>query len=147
MSTDLSFAASSPAGVSAASPVPDLVPSVADAPPQDVGPSPRPVANLVFLTGTVTEPAEPRELAGGIPVVRWTLRVPRPEGQSGTDALDCVVLDADLKARALAWPIGLPVAVVGSVRRRFYHTGGKTATRVEIEVDRVTELDQPAESV
>jgi single-strand DNA-binding protein len=104
------------------------------------------VVNLVFLTGALTEPAEPRELAGGIHVVRWTLRVARPAGQSGTDLLDCVALDDQLQQRALAWPIGLPIAVVGSVRRRFFRAAGRTATRVEIEVERVTELDQETRS-
>ncbi len=105
--------------------------------------------NAVFLTGTLTEPAERRELAGGVPVVRWTLRVPRGAGRSGpagSDLLDCVALDDEMQDRALGWPIGLPLTVTGAIRRRFFRTGGRTATRVEIEVDRVTELDEPAES-
>jgi single-strand DNA-binding protein len=99
------------------------------------------VTNLVLLTGSVTEPAERRELAGGIPVVRWTLRVPRGSQHPGSDLMDCVALNDDLKARALGWPIGLPVSIVGALRRRFFRSGGRTTTRVEIEVERVTELD------
>jgi single-strand DNA-binding protein len=103
------------------------------------------VTNLVFLAGSITEPAEHRELAGGIPVVRWTLRVPRGPEHPGSDLMDCVALSDDLKSRALEWPIGMPVSVVGALRRRFFRAGGRTTTRVEIEVERVTELDAPAE--
>jgi single-strand DNA-binding protein len=103
------------------------------------------VTNLVFLAGSITEPAEHRELAGGIPVVRWTLRVPRGPEHPGSDLMDCVALSDDVKIRALGWPIGMPVSVVGALRRRFFRTGGRTTTRVEIEVERVTELDAPAE--
>ena len=111
--------------------------------------APAPGGNAVLLTGTLTEPAERRELAGGIPVVRWTLRVPRGAGRSGpagSDLLDCVALEEELQERALGWPIGLPLTVTGAIRRRFFRTGGRTATRVEIEAESVTELDLPADS-
>ena len=103
-----------------------------------------PVSNLVLLTGALSEPAERRDLAGGIPVVRWTLRVPRGAGLTGTDLMDCIALTDDMQQRALGWPVGLPIAVVGALRRRFFRSGGRTTTRVEIEVNRVTELDVPA---
>jgi single-strand DNA-binding protein len=142
MSTDVEFSAPAPAPAPA--PPLDAVadPPADGAPNDDAGQADQPV-NLVFLTGSLAEPAEPRELAGGVPVVRWTLRVSRPRGQSGSDLLDCVVLDEELKRRALGWPIGLPLSVVGAVRRRFFRVSGRTATRVEIEVERVTEIDAP----
>ena len=100
-------------------------------------------ANSVFLTGTLAEPGEERELAGGVHVVRWTLRVARGEGRTGTDLIDCVALDAPLQERALCWMPGSVLAVEGALRRRFFRSGGRTATRVEVEAHRVDEVAGP----
>ena len=121
------------------------VPAAALVPPDEPeAADPGPCQNAVLLVGALIEPAERRELAGGVPVVRWTLRVPRGEGQSGSDLLDCVALDDDLQQRALSWPVGLPVSVSGAIRRRFFRTGGRTTTRVEIEAQSAVEIDQPS---
>ena len=72
--------------------------------------------------------------------VRWTLRVPRgAERGGGSDLIDCVALDPVLREQALRWPPSLPLEVWGAIRRRFFRTGGRTATRVEVEVSRVAE--------
>ena len=104
--------------------------------------------NAVLLVGTLTEPAEKRDLAGGVNVVRWTLRVPRGSGRVGTDLVDCVALAPDLQQRALAWPQVSKLMVLGALRRRFFRTGGRTTTRVEVEAHRVTEVapERSAES-
>ena len=96
--------------------------------------------NAVLLVGTLTEPAEERDLAGGVKVVRWTVRVPRGAGRVGTDLVDCVALDPDLQQRGLAWPQDSKLMVLGALRRRFFRTGGRTTTRVEVEAHRVTEI-------
>jgi single-strand DNA-binding protein len=100
-----------------------------------------PALNAVFLSGELTEPAEERDLAGGVKVVRWTLRVPRGVGRVGTDLIDCIAVDPELQQRALAWPSGCALVIEGAIRRRFFRTGGRTTTRVEVEAHLVTELE------
>jgi single-strand DNA-binding protein len=96
--------------------------------------------NAVSLAGSLAEPGEERQLAGGIPVVRWTLRIPRAPGRVGSDLIDCVALETGLQQQALHWPQGITLAVEGALRRRFFRTGGRSTTRVEVEVHHVTEL-------
>ena len=108
--------------------------------PSDQVPSDQESAvNAVFLAATLTGPAEERELAGGVKVVRWTVRVLRGPGRVGTDLIDCVALDDDLQLRALTWPQGSALFIEGAIRRRFFRTGGRTTTRVEVEAHVVTE--------
>jgi single-strand DNA-binding protein len=102
--------------------------------------SPVVARNEVAIAGLIAESAEERELAGGALAVRWTLRVPREaERGGGSDLIDCVALDPELRERALLWAQSTPLEVWGAIRRRFFRTGGRTATRVEVEVFRVTE--------
>ncbi len=68
--------------------------------------------------------------------MRWTLRVPRGFDRAGSDLIDCVALDDELQERALVWPVGSVLEVTGAIRRRFFRSGGRTATRVEVEADR-----------
>jgi single-strand DNA-binding protein len=107
--------------------------------PTDPSVAPALPRNDVALQGTLTEPGEERTLAGGANVVRWTLRVPRGADLGGSDLIDCVALDDELRQRALAWPQGLALTVLGALRRRFFRSGGRTTTRVEVEVHEVTE--------
>lgn len=112
-------------------------------PPGSADPTPvdeEPAFNAVFLSGILTEPAEERELAGGVIVVRWTLRVRRGSGRVGSDLIDCITMDSELQQRALAWPAGCALSIEGAIRRRFFRTGGRTTTRVEVEVSLGTEL-------
>jgi single-strand DNA-binding protein len=124
MTTDLDFTAPS---------------SPAD-PPQTAPPAPVLARNEVAIAGLIAECAEERELAGGALAVRWTLRVPRDaERGGGSDLIDCVALDPQLREQALLWSASAPLEVWGAIRRRFFRTGGRTATRVEVEVLRVAE--------
>lgn len=126
MTTDLDFSAADSAGPASGS-----APSVSG----DVL-----SRNEVAIAGLIAEAAEERELAGGVLAVRWTLRVPREtERGGGSDLIDCVALDPELREQALRWPPSLPLEVWGAIRRRFFRTGGRTATRVEVEVSRVAE--------
>lgn len=99
--------------------------------------------NEVALYGTLTEPGEERALAGGVGVVRWTLRVPRGLDVGGSDLVDCVAVDEELRQRALGWSPGLAMTVHGALRRRFFRSAGRTATRVEVEVHQATEHADP----
>jgi single-strand DNA-binding protein len=116
-----------------------------DAPEIDTPPDSVPVAaavfepvNTVLLCGTVSDPAEVRQMAGGAEVVRWTMRVPRTPERTGTDLIDCVALHPVLQQRALAWPLGTVLNVEGALRRRFFRSAGRTVTRVEVEAEAVS---------
>jgi single-strand DNA-binding protein len=130
MSTDLDFTA------------PESESSLLPLLPGTVG-----VRNDVALCGPVAEAGEERELAGGVPAVRWTVRVPRGE-RGGSDLIDCVALEPALRERALMWPAGMTVEVHGAIRRRFFRAGGRTTTRVEVEVFRAVEMlpEAPADA-
>jgi single-strand DNA-binding protein len=93
--------------------------------------------NSVVLTGIIAEPGEARQIAGGVEVVQWTLRVSRGPGRTGSDLIDCIAVDPVLQQQALTWELGAPVTVCGAIRRRFFRTAGRTTTRVEVEVDQV----------
>ena len=95
------------------------------------------------LCGILTEQGEERGLAGGVHVVRWTLRVARGGGRTGSDLIDCVALDPALQGRALSWAPGSELSVDGALRRRFFRSGGRTATRVGVEVYLAAELAGP----
>jgi single-strand DNA-binding protein len=99
--------------------------------------------NAVSLCGSLAEPAEERQLAGGVQVVRWTLRIPRGPDRAGSDLIDCVAVDCQLQQQAVQWPPGMTLVVAGALRRRFFRTGGRTTTRVEVEAHQVTELALP----
>jgi single-strand DNA-binding protein len=97
--------------------------------------------NAVVLAGTIVEPGEAKQIAGGTEVVRWTLKVPRGSERTGSDLIDCIALEPVLQQRALAWAVGTPLTVEGALRRRFFRSAGRTTTRVEVEADQVTLLE------
>lgn len=93
--------------------------------------------NVVVLLGTVTSEPARRELPGGRVVVQFdlatqlddagrpaTVSVPLAWHDPTAAALASVVLDARL-------------AVIGSVRRRFFRSGGVTQSRTEVVVDQL----------
>jgi single-strand DNA-binding protein len=99
------------------------------------------IVNSVILAGTIVVAGEVKPLAGDIEAVQWTVKVPRGPGRSGNDQFDCLALEPVLQQRALAWEVGTPMTVEGALRRRFFRTGGRTVTRIEVEVDQVTLLE------
>jgi single-strand DNA-binding protein len=121
----------------------DLDFSAPSSPDPAEGPAPSVRArNEVAIAGVIAESAQERELAGGAMAARWTMRVPREaERGGGSDLIDCVALDPALREQALRWPDSTRLEVWGAIRRRFFRTGGRTATRVEVEVFRVAESD------
>jgi single-strand DNA-binding protein len=94
-------------------------------------------ANEVRLVGRVSGEVEARVLPSGDEVALLRLVVPRPARSRrgpGVDTLDLACWTARTRARAGGLGEGDVVEVAGSLRRRFYRTGGGAASRYEVEV-------------
>ena len=91
--------------------------------------------NDVVLRGRLSAPAEHETLPSGDSLVTWRLIVRRPEprarGQS-VDVLTCITYDRGLQRRAALWQRGDVVEVEGALQRRFWRTGGGTASVCEV---------------
>jgi single-strand DNA-binding protein len=87
------------------------------------------VCNLAVLRGTVTSDPKHRELPSGTVVTNLEVTT---RSDSLTASVPVVVHD-----RAVAVGAGDDVVVVGTVRRRFFRTGGVTRSRTEVVADRV----------
>jgi single-strand DNA-binding protein len=94
--------------------------------------------NEVRLVGRLAADPQLRELPSGDSV--WNLRVvvERPPGKGRSrqraDSLECAVGSGRLKQQVKGWSGGDVVQVAGSLRHRFFRTGGATASRVEVEL-------------
>ena len=84
--------------------------------------------NVVALAGRVVRPAEERVLASGERLVSYEVAV-RPEGEAAS-TLTVVLTDPPDSASQHA--VETEVVVVGSVRRRFFRSGGVTQARTEV---------------
>ncbi len=98
--------------------------------------------NEVHLVGAVSGVPETRELPSGdrlcvvrVVVPRATVRT-RGDGRKGpgVDVIDCCAWDARPRRSLAGWQPGDEVEVTGALRRRFFRAGGRTASRVEVEV-------------
>ncbi|UMG92590.1 single-stranded DNA-binding protein [Nocardioides sp. TF02-7] len=98
--------------------------------------------NEVHLVGAVSGTPETRELPSGdlvcvarVVVPRTPVRV-RGDGRRSpsVDVIDCCAWDARPRRSLGGWQPGDEVEVTGALRRRFFRTGGATASRVEVEV-------------
>lgn len=95
-------------------------------------------ANEVRLVGRLSQPPEERLLPSGDTV--WTFRVVvgRPpskvRGRQTVDALECAAWTARARRSVAAWSVDDVVEVAGSLRRRFYRSGGAVGSRVEVEM-------------
>jgi len=96
--------------------------------------------NDVHLRGRLSASPEQRELPSGDVVAVFRLVVDRPPRSASTvssarvDTVDCAVFRADLRRRSASWEPGDVIEVSGSLRRRFFRTGGGPASRYEVEV-------------
>src|SRR4051794_38775602 len=93
--------------------------------------------NEVRLVGRLSRDPEERVLPSGDAM--WTFRVvvPRPAGGRGrqsVDTIDCTVWGGRVRSSVVTWAADDIVDVGGSLRRRFFSSGGGPASRVEIEV-------------
>jgi single-strand DNA-binding protein len=93
--------------------------------------------NVVRLVGRVAAPAEEVVLPSGDRLCSFRVVVGRPEDHQSrqrVDALECTTWVGRVRRSALSWEPGDVVEVEGSIRRRFFRTGGGAASRVEVEV-------------
>ena len=89
--------------------------------------------NLSLVAGTLSSPPELRTLPSGATVASLQLSVRPAEGPVDT----VPVTWADPPPAALAWASGQELVVVGRVRRRFFRSGGVTASRTEVVAESV----------
>ena len=90
--------------------------------------------NVVVLKGSLSKPAEPRELPSGDRLVAYEVRVPAT-GAIGTETVPVVWHQAP--DGAASYGKGTEVAVLGRVRRRFFRAAGATQSRTEVVAERV----------
>ena len=105
---------------------------------------PRDTLNSVVLVGRVSAAPESRELPSGDRVVTFRVIVDRPPARERArrqvDVIDvaCWSKRTQRTANALAPDTG--VRVEGSLRRRFFAAGAATASRYEVEADRIARV-------
>ncbi|MBS2937916.1 single-stranded DNA-binding protein [Nocardioides sp. J2M5] len=100
------------------------------------------LVNEARLVGTVTRRPEARTMPSGDEVVTLRVSVPRGDralgrtssGAPGTDSVPCIVWAGRARRSVLTWRPGDVVEVTGPVRVRFFHAGGSTQSRIEVEV-------------
>jgi single-strand DNA-binding protein len=92
-------------------------------------------SNLAVLRGTVTNDASARELVGGTLVVNFDIAT-STAGERERAAVPVAWHDPSPSGRD-AVVAGADVVVVGTVRRRFFRSGGATQSRTEVVADRV----------
>lgn len=104
--------------------------------------APETTNNEVVLVGTVSAAPEVRELPSGDQLCVARLVVPRqevrvlPSGRRGpsVDVIDLAGWAARPRRSMASWEAGDEVEVRGALRRRFFQAGGRTSSRVEVEV-------------
>ena len=102
--------------------------------------------NDIRLRGRLAAVATARELPSGDEVVTFRLVVARPArarrsaSSARVDTLDCAAFAAGVRRRTLQWQPGDVLEVRGSLRRRFFRTGGGPASRYEVEVASATRV-------
>ena len=95
--------------------------------------------NLSVLRGAISGPPEIRALESGRRIA--TLAVRTSAGDGRNTSVPVTVWDPPAWLETLAADDA--VLVVGRVRRRFFRTGGRTTTRVEVEAFRAVEGELP----
>jgi single-stranded DNA-binding protein len=100
------------------------MPTTTSLDPDDV-----PAVNLVVLRGLVSAPPETRRLPSGGQLATLSVRVPGPTDDRATSAPVAVW---DPPAWLAELDVDDPVVVVGRLQRRFFQSGGATASRVEV---------------
>jgi single-strand DNA-binding protein len=89
--------------------------------------------NLAVVRGVCSSPPEVRVLASGSTLVLLQLTIRPDEG----NAVSVPVVTWDPPAAVQELEEGDEIVALGRVRRRFFRSGGGTASRVEIEADHV----------
>jgi single-strand DNA-binding protein len=89
--------------------------------------------NLALVRGICSSPAEVRALPSGS--ILAVLQVTTRDTEASAVSVPVVVWDPAASVSEL--DVGDEVVALGRVRRRFFRTGGGTASRVEIEASQV----------
>lgn len=105
--------------------------------------------NAVTLVGRVSAAPEVRELPSEDELVTFRLIVARPPGRRGAEAaqrtkvdvIDIACWSARTRRSARRLEPGTVIQVQGSLRRRFFRTGGSAASRYEVEANSVTRVN------
>ena len=82
--------------------------------------------NIVVLQGALSSAPVTRQLASGAVVVSLELTTP---SEGGTASVPIAWFDPPYE---VTWGPGDDLVVVGSVRRRFFRSGGATQSRTEV---------------
>ncbi len=102
--------------------------------------------NEIRLRGRLAAVATTRVLPSGDEMVTFRLVVARPArarrsvSSARIDTLDCAVFASGIRRRSLQWQPGDVLEIQGSLRRRFFRTGGGPASRYEVEVASATRV-------
>jgi single-strand DNA-binding protein len=96
--------------------------------------------NIALVTGTLSRDPSRRDLPSGGHVVELDVTV-REDDRPATSV---PVSWPDGPDRALEWTSGTEVVVLGRVHRRFFRSGGVTASRTEVVADAVVTARQSA---
>lgn len=94
--------------------------------------------NDVALRGWVTTIASERELPSGDLVVQFRIAITRPEG--GVDTIDLESWSAKTRRTASSLKDGEWVEISGSIRRRFWKSGGALASRWQVVTSEIKRL-------
>ena len=94
--------------------------------------------NDVALRGWVTTVASERELPSGDLVVQFRIAITRPEG--GVDTIDLESWSAKTRRTASSLKDGEWVEISGSIRRRFWKSGGALASRWQVVTSEIKRL-------
>ena len=96
--------------------------------------------NSVTLVARVTTEAEQFELPSGDTLMKFRVVVPRykPVTKATIDTIDCVAFKPVAQHKSATLAIGDIVEITGELRRRFWKTGAGVASRMEVEVSKIT---------
>ncbi|SDJ87879.1 single-strand DNA-binding protein [Nocardioides sp. YR527] len=105
--------------------------------------------NEVRLIGRLSLAAEEKELPSGDQLTAFRVVVNRPrDKRRGTrvqiDALECHTWVARVRRAAMTWQVGDVIEVNGSLRRRFFKTGGRLQSMTEVEVSSARRVSRAA---
>lgn len=103
--------------------------------------------NEVTLVGRLSGAPEEREMPSGDVVMSFRLVVARPEQKlpegvrrATVDTLECSAWQAATRRSAATWADGDVIEVSGALRRRFFTVGGRSQSRVDVEVAKAKRL-------
>ncbi|MEI7059186.1 single-stranded DNA-binding protein [Nocardioides sp. CCNWLW239] len=105
--------------------------------------------NEVRLIGRLSLAAEEKELPSGDQLTAFRVVVNRPrDKRRGSrvqiDALECHTWVARVRRAAATWQVGDVIEVNGSLRRRFFKTGGRLQSMTEVEVSSARRVSRAA---